>query len=65
MQRRYVRQPKADSRDTKKSRSAIGFDDAALIFEGEVIEWPDTRTNYGEVRVDVIGEANGKIPTQA
>ena len=23
----------------------IGFDEASLIFEGEVIEWPDTRTD--------------------
>jgi uncharacterized DUF497 family protein len=39
----------------------IGFDEAALIFEGEVIEWPDTRADYGEVRMNAIGEANGKI----
>jgi uncharacterized DUF497 family protein len=39
----------------------IGFDEAALIFEGEVIEWPDTRTDYGEVRLNAIGEANGKV----
>lgn len=39
----------------------IGFDEATLIFEGEVIEWPDTRTSYGEVRINAIGEANGKV----
>jgi len=39
----------------------IGFDEAALIFEGEVIMWPDTRADYGEVRINAIGEANGKI----
>jgi hypothetical protein len=39
----------------------IGFDEAALIFEGEVIEWPDTRADYGEVRMNAIGEASGKI----
>jgi uncharacterized protein len=39
----------------------IGFDEAALIFEGEVIEWSDTHADYGEVRMNAIGEANGKI----
>lgn len=39
----------------------IGFDEAALIFEGEVIVWPDTRADYGEVRINAIGEVNGKI----
>lgn len=39
----------------------IGLDEAALIFEGEVIEWPDTRADYGEVRMNAIGEANGKV----
>jgi uncharacterized protein len=39
----------------------IGFNEAAFIFEGEVDEWPDTRGDYGEVRIDAIGEANGKI----
>ena len=39
----------------------IGLDEAALIFDGEVIAWADTRTEYGEVRLNAIGEANGKI----
>ncbi|MGZ9112801.1 MAG: BrnT family toxin [Rhodoplanes sp.] len=39
----------------------IGFDEAALIFDGEVIVWPDMRAEYGEVRLNAIGEANGKI----
>ena len=39
----------------------IGLDEAALIFDGEVIAWRDTRTEYGEVRLNAIGEANGKI----
>lgn len=39
----------------------IGLDEAALIFEGVVIEWPDTRSDYGEVRMNAIGEANGKV----
>lgn len=47
----------------EKNRRArgIGFDEAALIFESDVIAWPDTRVDYGEVRINAIGEANGKI----
>ena len=42
--------------ETNLRRRGIGFDEAALIFEGEVIEWPDRRTDYGEVRMNAIGE---------
>jgi hypothetical protein len=50
---------RAVSAATPASRRAI--DPLSLIFEGEVIEWPDTRAGYGEVRMNAIGEANGKI----
>ena len=36
----------------------FGFDLAALIFEGETIEWPDDRRDYGEARIRAIGEAD-------
>jgi uncharacterized DUF497 family protein len=39
----------------------IGFYEALLIFDGEMIEWPDARTDYGEARMNAIGEANGKV----
>jgi uncharacterized protein len=39
----------------------IGFDEAAQIFEAEVIMWPDARADYRELRINAIGEANGKI----
>jgi uncharacterized DUF497 family protein len=39
----------------------IGFDEASLIFDGEIIEWPDTRTDYGETRMNAIGETNDKV----
>jgi uncharacterized protein len=39
----------------------IGFDEAALILEGEVIEWPETRADYGQVLMNTIGEADDKI----
>ncbi len=39
----------------------FGFDFATLIFEGDTIEWPDDRTDYGEARVRAIGEADGLV----
>lgn len=39
----------------------IGFDEAALIFEGALLVSPDARADYGEARFNAIGEANGKV----
>lgn len=39
----------------------FGFDFAALIFQGETIEQEDTRKDYGEVRMQAIGEAEGIV----
>ena len=39
----------------------FGFDFAALIFSGSVLESPDTRKDYGEFRVRAIGEADGFV----
>lgn len=33
----------------------VGFRDAARIFEGPVIEFPDTRREYGEARFVAVG----------
>lgn len=39
----------------------FGFDFAALIFEGDTIEWPDDRRDYGEARVRAIGQVDGLV----
>ena len=39
----------------------FGFDFAALIFDGETIEIEDTRKDYGETRMQAIGEADGIV----
>lgn len=39
----------------------FGFDFAALIFTGETIEVEDTRRDYGETRIQAIGEAEGIV----
>jgi uncharacterized protein len=39
----------------------FGFDFAALIFRGVVLEAEDARTDYGERRMRAIGEAEGFV----
>ena len=39
----------------------FGFDFAALIFEGDTIEWSDDRRDYGGARVRAIGEVDGLV----
>jgi uncharacterized protein len=51
--------------DVKSEKNLLergfGFDFAALIFEGPVLERVDTRRDYGEARVQAIGEVDGYI----
>ena len=39
----------------------FGFDYAALIFEGPVLEWPDLRRDYGEERIIALGSVDRDI----
>ncbi|WP_298955704.1 BrnT family toxin [uncultured Methylobacterium sp.] len=39
----------------------FGFDYAALVFLGPVLSRVDDRTDYGEVRVNVIGDIEGVV----
>ncbi len=47
--------------ERNKQERGIGFDVAALVFEGDTIEWPDDRWDYGETRVRAIGEADSLV----
>lgn len=49
--------------DKNLRERGVGFDFAALIFDGPVIERTDSRKNYGEVRIQGIGVAEGIILT--
>ena len=42
------------------ARRGFGFDFAARIFEGPVIECRDVRRNYGEERMIALGCADGE-----
>jgi hypothetical protein len=51
--------------DAKSQRNLLergfGFDHAAAIFIGPTLEAEDNRRNYGEVRVQAIGNAGDDI----
>lgn len=52
-----------DSAKSERNRQerGFGFDIAILTFEGDTVEWPDDRRDYGETRVRAIGEVNGVV----
>lgn len=41
----------------------FGFAVAVRIFAGPVVEWQDTRQEYGEVRMIAVGEVEGDFYT--
>lgn len=49
--------------EAKSDRNLVergfGYDLAALIFDGPVIEWCDVREPWGEPRVVAVGEVEG------
>ncbi|WP_444550268.1 BrnT family toxin [Candidatus Magnetomonas plexicatena] len=42
-------------------KHGIDFEGAKLIFDGQTIEMPDTRYDYGEQRIGAYGEVNGVL----
>jgi hypothetical protein len=45
--------------DRNRRERGFGYDSAALIFDGPVIEWCDTREAWGETRVVAVGSVEG------
>ncbi|MBF0516028.1 MAG: BrnT family toxin [Nitrospirae bacterium] len=43
------------------AKHGIDFEAAKLIFDGQTLEMPDTRRNYGEERTGAYGEVNGVV----
>jgi uncharacterized DUF497 family protein len=39
----------------------VSFSQAAKIFDGDVLEWEDTRKEYGETRIIAIGRSEGRL----
>ena len=50
-----------DKHHRKLRERGFGFDFAALIFAGPVIEKRDTRKEYGELRMLALGEVEGIV----
>ncbi len=50
----------AKSERTRRERG-FGFDDAARIFAGPVLEWCDVREDWPEVRILAIGDVGESI----
>jgi hypothetical protein len=50
----------AKSEKNRRERG-FGFEVAALVFEGAVLEWCDIRDEWGESRVVAIGSAENRI----
>ena len=50
-------------RQSNLKKHGVDFIDACRIFYGCIVEYDDTRYNYGEQRFITIGEPNGRILT--
>lgn len=42
-------------------RRGISFRQAVKIFQGDILEWEDTREDYGEIRMITIGRAERRL----
>lgn len=45
------------------SERGFGLGTAALIFQGPVVAWQDTRSVYGEIRMIAVGQWDGRFYT--
>ncbi|MGA0594433.1 BrnT family toxin [Enterovirga sp. CN4-39] len=47
--------------ERNRAERGFGFDAAALIFEGPVLEFLDSRRDYGETRIKALGLVDGVL----
>ena len=47
--------------ERNRQERGLGFEFATLIFDGDTMEWPDARRDYGEARVRAVGEVDGIV----
>lgn len=50
----------AKSRKNARERG-LPFEVAAAMFDGDTLEMPDTRRDYGEARIQAIGQVEGRF----
>ncbi|MDR9404253.1 MAG: BrnT family toxin [Halothece sp. Uz-M2-17] len=48
-------------RQSNLQKHGVDFEDITPIFETDSVQWIDNRKNYGEERVNVLGEVEGDI----
>jgi uncharacterized DUF497 family protein len=48
-------------RDTNFTKHGVDFELAKLIFDDTILAFPDTRCDYGEVRIGAYGKVNGIV----
>jgi uncharacterized DUF497 family protein len=53
----------ADKHERNVREKGFGFEVAAKIFEGSIVERQDVRFNYREVRMVAVGQAEGRFLT--
>ena len=39
----------------------LPFGSAGKLFDGDRLEWEDRRTDYGEIRINALGEIEGRV----
>ena len=50
-----------DKSEKNRRERGFGFDAAAMIFDGPVIEWCDIREGWGEARIVAVGSVSGMV----
>ena len=48
-------------RDATLRERGLDFNEAALVFEGDHIDVPDVRVDYGETRTQTVGYLRGRM----
>ena len=48
-------------RDSNLAKHGVDFIDILPLFEGEIVEFLDDREDYGETRINCLGEIEGRV----
>jgi len=48
-------------RQSNLEKHGVDFEDITPAFEGQTVNWIDDRRDYGEQRVNLLGEVEGEI----
>jgi uncharacterized protein len=48
-------------RETNLAKHGVDFQDVPSLFDGDVLEVTDDRKDYGETRINCLGEIEGRV----